>query len=305
MMLTFKAIQDQVLLMWDNPGETGNLLTLIKDFVNDSQDLRCAQQRWSFMRSEELYTITTASGQLSYPLAEDVQRLHRFYNATEERKMVEVPVREYYDAPLTKYHWHWTKPSPVAAQPSTTGTISILSSASADQSKDVIIRGLDGSDVITTQTITSNGSDGTTAVASSTSYKKILKVTKSGTFAGTLTVRDNATNTILSLGTADYGKNYPQIKLLTDPVQADTIEYNCYRKPVKLSDNNDIPDIPDPFSRILIWDTLLTLCAYDEVQPQPIWVQKQREWEQRLQQTFLEGQTPGARARYMKDVTSR
>ena len=236
---------------------------------------------------------------------EDVQRLHRFYNASEERKMVEVPVREYYDAPLTKYHWHWTKPSPVAAQPSTTGTISILSSASADQSKDVIIRGLDGSDVITTETISSNGSDGTTPVSSSTSYKKILKVTKSGTFAGTLTVRDNAGNTMLSLGTADYGKNYAQIKLLRDPAQADTIEYATYRKPVKLSDNNDIPDIPDPFSRILIWDTLLTLCAYDEVQPQPIWVQKQREWEQRLQQTFLEGQTPGARARYMKDVTSR
>ena len=304
-MLTFKDIQDQVLLLWDNPGETGNLLTLIKDFINDSQDLRCAQQRWSFMRSEELYTITTASGQLSYPLAEDVQRLHRFYNATEERKMIEVPVREYYDAPLTKYHWHWTKPSPVAAQPSTTGTISILSNQSGDTSKNVIIRGLDGSDVITTETITSNGSNGTTPVSSSTSYKKILKVTKSGTFTGTLTVRDNAGNTMLSLGTADYGKNYAQIKLLRDPAQADTIEYATYRKPVKLSDNNDIPDIPDPFSRILIWDTLLALCAYDEVQPQPVWIQKQREWEQRLQQTFLEGQTPGARARYMKDVTSR
>ena len=304
-MLTFKDIQDQVLLLWDNPGETGNLLTLIKDFINDSQDLRCAQQRWSFMRSEELYTITTASGQLSYPLAEDVQRLHRFYNATEERKMIEVPVREYYDAPLTKYHWHWTKPSPVAAQPSTTGTISILSNQSGDTSKNVIIRGLDGSNVITTETITSNGSNGTTPVSSSTSYKKILKVTKSGTFTGTLTVRDNAGNTMLSLGTADYGKNYAQIKLLKDPEQADTIEYATYRKPVKLSDNNDIPDIPDPFSRILIWDTLLALCAYDEVQPQPVWIQKQREWEQRLQQTFLEGQTPGARARYMKDVTSR
>ncbi len=304
-MLTFKDIQDQVLLLWDNPGETGNLLTLIKDFINDSQDMRCAQQRWSFMRSEELYTVTTASGQLAYPLAEEVQRLHRFYNATEKRKMVEVPAREYYDAPLTKYHWHWVKPSPVSAHPSTTAAISIVSSASGDTSKDVIVRGLDGSDVLTTETITSNSSNGTTAVNSSTSFKKILKLTKSGTFTGTLTVKDNAANTILTLGADDYGKGYPQIKLLVDPEAADSIEYNCYRKAVKLSDNNDIPDIPDPFSRILIWDALLMLAAYDEVQPQAAWIQQQNDWELRLQQTFLEGQTPGSRARYMKDVTSR
>ena len=48
-MLTFKNLQDEILLLWDAPGETGNFLTIVKNALNDAHAERCNAQRWSFM----------------------------------------------------------------------------------------------------------------------------------------------------------------------------------------------------------------------------------------------------------------
>ena len=303
-MLTFKDIQDEVLLLWDAPGETGNFLTIVKNAINDAHADRCNAQRWSFMLWEDVLTFTTASGTLTYRLHPLFQRFHRVYNTTDTHKLVEVPPREYYEAPETKFHFHIVEPSPVAADPAATGALTIESSSGSDTeaTKAVTIRFLDGSNNEVSETITPTG---TSTAATSASASKVLSITKAGTWVGTLTVKDSSGNTLLTLLTAEYGKLYPQIRLLKDPGQADTIEYRFYRRPRILNDDNDIPDVPYPFSRILVWDAVLLLASYDEVKPPPFWLEQRRIWDKKLIDTYMEGQALGGRVRQVRDVTLR
>ena len=300
-MLTFKDIQDEVLLYWDAPGETGDFLTVVKNAINDAQAQRTDDQKWNFMLWEDTLTFSTASGTLGYVLHPLVNRLHRIYNTTTCTPLTEVPTREYYEEVPSKFDFHWVEPSPVLVQPSTTATVNIVSSSASDTeaAKAVTIRFLDGSDDIQEETLTPTG---TTLVSTTASAKKILNVTKAGTWVGTMTLKDNATNTMLTLLTSEFGKQYPQIRLFKDPAATETIEYRFYRIPRILSLDNDIPDIPFPYSHILTWDTLMILVSYDEAKIPHLWTLKQNEWKTKMAIRYLEGDTPGARARQVRDV---
>ena len=308
-MLTFKDIQDQVLLLWDAPGETGNFLTIVKNAINDSHAERCNAQRWSFMLWEDVLTFTTVSGTLNYRLHPLFHRFHRIYNTSDTHKLIEVPPREYYESPETKFHFHMVEPSPVAADLASAGTLSMVSNSASDTTPTLILRLIDNdtaSGLVRTgeisEALTANG---TSTVTTAASTSKILSVTKGGTWVGTMTLRDADGNTLLTLSPTEYGKVYPQIRLLKDPEQADTVEYRFYRRPRILSADYDIPDIPYPFSRILIWDTLLLLASYDEAKEPGMWVEQRRQWDKKLADNYLEGQALGGRVRQVRDVTMR
>ena len=115
-------------------------------------------------------------------------------------------------------------------------------------------------------------------------------------------MKDSDANTILSLTATETGKRYPQVRLLKDPEGADTIEYRFYRAPRILSVDSDIPDIPYPHSRILVWDTLLLLASYDEAPRPRYWEGEQAKQLKGLQNKYLEGQALGARPRMVRDV---
>lgn len=300
-MLTFKNIQDEVLLYWDAPGDTGDFLTLVKNAINDAIAYRVNKQKWNFMLWEDTLTFSTADGTFGYALHPLVNQLHRIYNTTTSTPLVEVPTREYYEGLSSKYDFHWVEPSPVLGQPSTTATVSIVSSSASDTeaAKAVTIRFLDGSDDIQEETITPTG---VSTASTTASAKKILSVTKAGTWVGTMTLADNASNTMLILLTSEYGKQYPQIRLLADPEATETVEYRFYRIPRVLADDNDIPDIPFPYSHIITWDALMVLSSYDEAKIPKFWVLNQQKWETAMALRYLEGDTPGARARQVKNV---
>ncbi len=54
------------------------------------------------------------------------------------------------------------------------------------------------------------------------------------------------------------------VTFLSPPTAADTIIYYYYRQPVEMTVDGDIPDIPYPYSRVLIYDALLDLSLYSE-----------------------------------------
>ena len=301
-MLTFKDIQDQVLLLWDAPGETGNFLTIVQNAINDAHAERCNAQRWSFMLWEDVLTFTTVSGTLNYRLHPLFHRFHRIYNTSDTHKLIEVPPREYYESPETKFHFHMVEPSSVAADPASTGTLSIVSSSASDTTPTLTVRFIDSNSEEVSETLTANG---TSTVTTTASANKVLSVTKGGTWVGTVTLKDSDSNTLLTLSATEYGKTYPQIRLLKDPEQADTVEYRFYRRPRILAADYDIPEIPYPFSRILIWDTLLLLASYDEAKEPGMWVEQRRQWDKKLADNYLEGQALGGRVRQVRDVTMR
>jgi hypothetical protein len=61
----------------------------------------------------------------------------------------------------------------------------------------------------------------------------------------------------------EWAKEYRQIELLTTPTSAETITYQFYRRPRPLLRDNDLPDIPSPFARLLVYDALIQLGAYN------------------------------------------
>ena len=301
-MLTFKNLQDEVLRYWDQPGDTGNFLSTVKDAINDAHAARCEQQRWSFMLWASTQSLTTASGTLTYRLHPMVERLFNICNTTTGRDLIETPPREILEVSPTKHHFHWVEPSPIAAEPSTVDTIGIASSSVSDTTPTVTIHFLNASGDEYTETLTANG---TTKVENTFSVSKVLHVSKGGTWLGTMTLTDKDGNTLLTLLTDEDAKCYPQINLLKDPEAADTITYRFYRRPQVLTNDGDIPDIPYPHSRILVWDALMLLASYDEAPIPRFWTVQQTRHENALQNKYLEGQTLGARPRMVRDVAFR
>jgi hypothetical protein len=121
-------------------------------------------------------------------------------------------------------------------------------------------------------------------------------------------------NTLLSIRNTTRGINYRQVPFrhflqgetivdafvfdgntvtfLFEVTAADTIEYRYYRTPIELEDDNDTPDIPYPYSRILIYDALIELGLYSEdISPAKIqrWTQQIMELEVGLYAAYLSG----------------
>lgn len=70
-----------------------------------------------------------------------------------------------------------------------------------------------------------------------------------------------------------------------EPVNADVIQYEYYKLPTEMSADADLPNIPYPHSRVLIWDALLDMANYNEdITPAKIklWQKKQTEHEDNL-----------------------
>lgn len=89
-----------------------------------------------------------------------------------------------------------------------------------------------------------------------------------------------------------YGKfllRGQQLKLLWLPTSADTIEYGFYKLPIEMSADTDLPNIPYPYSRVLIFDALLRMMAYNEdiaAAKVQLWSDGQTKWETRLFETY-------------------
>lgn len=87
------------------------------------------------------------------------------------------------------------------------------------------------------------------------------------------------------------------LTLLFTPAATDTLTYRYYKQPTELSADGDFPDIPYPYSRVLIYDALLELGLYSEdLSPQKLqlWMMKQAELQADLYAAFLDGNSQGA-----------
>jgi len=298
--LTYKNLQDEVLANLDESGDSGTTLTLVKNFIKQAHATRLASFHWPFMKWHTAQTITMVANQRVYALHPEVARIIYLYNRTQKYHMKELQERSIENMGIDwinttgDIYWKFADIWPVAAQPSSSSVITVSSSSASDTAVTVIIKG-DTASGVTTETITPTG---TTPVAGSTAFTKILGVTKTGTWVGTMTLTSNsATVTNLTLLPAEYGRQYRTIEFLSLPNAGEIIEYQFYRQPSVLSNDNDIPDIPAPFSRILVWDALLMFAGYNTDVSQKsmqIWAKMASDLETGLYQTFIQNQTRGA-----------
>ena len=116
------------------------------------------------------------------------------------------------DTPTVYRMWteDWTLEQPKAAS-----VMRIASSASADKSIDVMVHGIVSS-YPDSEKITTNSSDGTTAVSGSKSFTRVDRVTKDAKTDGRITVDANSANAVIATipaGDIMAGQQYKHIQV--------------------------------------------------------------------------------------------
>lgn len=308
---TFVSLQNQVLANLDESGDTGTTLTLVKNFLNQAHQQRVTMEKWPFMLWPELPTFTTVLNQETYTLHPEFARPLYFFNRTTASYLTEIPFRQLQasaalwntdSGSLDQFYLEGAQP--VASQPSSSSVLTIVSSNAADNTsgKAITVRGMTANGV-TSESLTPNG---TTPVVSTNAFTLILNVTKAASWTGTMTMTSNTgAVTNLVLFPTELGRHYTRLFALRLPTAGESIEYRFFRKPTVLSADDDMPDIPPPFSQILVWDTLLLFAGYNSGVSEGamlVWKEKRTEIELAMRQTYLEGQTLGAMPRFIRDL---
>lgn len=311
MIYTFSDLYNEVLSNLDELGSTSTSLTLAKQFVNQAHQARLAMEPWKFMEWDTPENLTCTVGTRFYALHQEFWRPIYFFNKSTNAYLIETPNRELADSGARwntdsghPQNFRLSSKSPVAAQPSASSVLTLVSTSASDNTaaKAIIIRGVT-SNGVTTETLTPAG---LTPVVSVNAFTKILGITKSAAWTGNLTITSNAAAvTNLFLFPTEFGRQYQLIEFLLSPSSADVVEYRFIRQPVVLVNDNDIPDIPAPHSHILVWDALLLFAGYlTDISPKSIqaWADTRIKMEIQMAQAFLEGQTIEASPRYVRFI---
>jgi hypothetical protein len=270
--------------------------------LNNAHQLRCSADKWPFMLWRKPLTFNLVADQTLYSLHAEFARPLYFYNLTQGLPMQEVPNRQVLDADISHTEdsddrcftlWGHT---PVSAQPTAASVLTVTSTSGSDSAKTVVVRGETTYGVVE-ETLT-------VGVAGSTEFTEVLNVTLSATFVGQMTLSAASGGTLLNLPAGELGRQFRQFRTLYVPNVTDEIEYQFFRKPTPLTRDNAIPDIPAHFSKVLVYDALLHLAAYDKAMGAhtQFWQLQQQEWDQRLRQAHLDGQSLGSRAKYVKYI---
>jgi hypothetical protein len=298
----FKQLVDEVLSWGGMSSDTNRLRQLAKYAVAESHRKRLSSYRWSFMLYPVPQTIAVSAGTDTYPLHDAFLTPQYFRSRTDGRPLRPVPfnkVAEYLPDPAatsgTPRHVTLTGVTKVQYQPTSASVIAGASTAPGDNGKTVTITG---------ETATGIQSETIALPASTTlAFSTVLDVRKNGAgWAGTLSLTSNGgAITLLKLGPAQYGRQFPLIRSLNVPDSADTWEYNFFRQPKSLADDYDIPDTPEPFASIHVVDALLAM--QDRMRPTAgmvrDWQRQQIELEADLIATYQHGLTQDSEADYV------
>lgn len=309
MVYTYKNIRDQVLRLIDEADDTGTTLAIVKDLVNQAHQERCLARPWQFMAWDAAVTLTTQSGVRTYALHQEFGRpkffkdeatgnlIEEIANRELDDRNLAIPVNEVTSGEYDSLHFYYSGVSPVAQQPTSADTVTVVSTSGSDTGADyqVVVKGELANGALAAEVLTLNG---TTPVTSSLSFQKINGVSKTQEFNGTFTLATTGGTTLLSLLPWEMGRQYQTITFIEDP-GVRTITYRFFRQPLLLVNDYDIPDIRAPYSQVLVWDTLLLLAGgyLTDVSPQQLqlWQQQAQKWEYALLSSDMAGQTLGAR----------
>lgn len=286
-MLTFKNIRDQVLTFLDLAGDTGHATDLVDYAINSAHEKVLIKDRWNFMLWPTPIAMTFTSNKRNFILHPEAVTLADFRNTTANTPMKETPTRNRYDMGVDedRYHFEFVNSAPVKAQPSTVGVVAVTGSAH--------LKYLDANQNVVEEDVT--GANTTSSVS------EIITVTKLND--SSLTLTDIDANQLLFLSASQYGRSYPQIRLFDDG-NGDSGEYRFYRKPSLLVRDNDIPDIPYPFSRRLVFDALLELAQYNDAPVPGYWMEQREDWDRQMRDTFLEGAMEGSEIRRVHETNT-
>lgn len=219
---------------------------------------------------DQNYSGTTITGTGTYSILGQeeynlpIQAGHRMFLWHEAfgspYQMSYIPDQEFYGLGLDNtteatpvYYRMWTEDM-VDEQLLQASTITISSSASGDTSIGVTIFGV-VSGFPDYEVITTNSSNGTTAVTGSKSFTSVERVVKNATSTGRITVTANSTNTnvaVLPVGDTTAGIIYKKIQLYPLPDEVMTMNVHYYKDPYRLVNDGDVHELGQEFDEAII-----------------------------------------------------
>jgi len=319
MIYTLDALRRQVLRELDEEGDAPTTLVLATDYLNQAHQMRALSYSKFFLLHPKAALIQTIPGVQRYTLNPLVANILYLRNDSEELLMREIPNRG-----LSTGSFDWAKEDGSASefmfwghtqvknQPLTPGVLTVVSSNDGDRpasgqppTTQVAVKGTNTEGDVFIEIFTL---EGTFPVMGNYPFEEIISVTKSGEFKGTLTITaDGGATQILSLSPAEMGKQYRQIFLVQKPQIAETLSYRFFRKPLILINDYDVPELPSPYSQLLVWDALMLFAGYNtDIRPETTaaWGRQQEHWETALDQYLKDSTTLGAEPLFVQDKES-
>jgi hypothetical protein len=232
-----------------------NIDGIIKRWLNRGQKYVAAKGPkggWPWLRQYG-YTLTTASGTSAYALSPlvDTSKLITFYETSSPQHIGYMSEQEFRmrepgpTATGVPYLYRLKGFSPVQNQPSSASAIAISSSSASDTAVDVNIQGLDSSNVFTVEKKTLTG---TTPVSTTTTFTKILGVSKDASSVGKVTLTSNSGGvTNLVLAAYDRAASHPIVDFFTIPSSTLTIYYDFTLKLPNIYGDDDISLLPEQY----------------------------------------------------------
>lgn len=222
-------------------------------------------------------TSTTATysilGQESYNLPIQVGHSafiwHRQYGYPQQLEYI--PTQEFYRAgvvdtiqaiPLSYRMWGM---GATLEQLKDASVVTISSSSSSDTSISTTVFGA-VSGYPDYEIITTNGSNGTTAVVGTKSFSSIERWVCNQSRTGRITATANSGNTtigVLPVGNTTTGPYYSKVQLYPLPNAAFPINVHYYKLPYQLINDGDVPELGEEFSEAII---LLSVCKLNAEQ---------------------------------------
>ena len=300
---TFKNLQDEALSLLGFRNDTGNMRELVKERIRANHDSRVNQGEHNFMVFPYPTTFTLTPGVRDYALHGAFRAPIYFRSRTTGEDLMEWKSDMLLDEELPAYDstggaadFQLRGVMTVQNLPTAAGTVAITSSdAGADAGKTVTITGETSSGAVVEETIA-------VSATGSTSFARVLGIRKDGEdWTGTMTATHGGSTVLIELGPEEFGKEFRHFYLLRDPEDAEVIEYSFYRFGNRLEDDNDVPSIPAPFSRILVYDALLDLQGYARFSSAETqrFADSMLRLEQDLFATYEEGQSKSAKDSYV------
>lgn len=157
-------------------------------------------------------------------------------------------------------YWSWTEDM-ILRQPNSASVVRIASSSSSDTSKDVTVFGT-VSGYPDQETITTNASNGTTAVSGSKSFSKIERIVKDASTVGRITCDTNSANVtvaVLPAGDGTAGISYQKVRLWPTPDAVFPVNIWYYKMPWRMVNDDDVHELGQEFDEALILLTVAKL----------------------------------------------
>lgn len=278
---TFKDLQNQVLRWMADESDQGHLRALVKDALNSAHTRRLTSARWPFLKFPTPKRLNVVAGRQTYALHPGFGSMLYVRRLTQD---------DYYGQPcdlIEREDFLLEGVWPVKTQPSGNMPLNVV--ATEDAGKKLTIFGETADGEVAEETI-SAGATG------SVLFIEITEIRKEGeAWSGPCQLREGST-TILTLQPTEYGKQYRTFRFLRKPETSQTLEYQFYRRPRRLVDDQDLPLIPSPFETILVYDALLDMVGYTNATPdeQRRWRDLQDQLDFDLWAEFQDGQSRNA-----------